>query len=256
MRTMAIALLLTALGLASMLNVQDSTPMAEADEPDRIELPGDAGEALFWQGGPRTVLLAHGAAYDAASWTDQAEAINDAGYAVLSLESIDPAAINTALEWLLVRHDAAGVVVIGASAGGGAALRALAEQRTGLVGLVLLGTTGETSELGDYPKLFTASEGERMTDRLETMADESPGESNRVEIIPGNAHAQATFDNPEGGQLLDEILAFLEQDAAWPVAIGTPVASPTDESSQETKDRHSAKSRTWPVPVSIRIQTA
>jgi len=211
----------------SLLAMQNSTPVAGSREsPDRIELPGEAGEALYWQGGPRAVLLAHGARFDAASWIEQAEAINDAGYSVLAVESISHESIQSAISWLLERRSATGVVVIGASAGGSAALDVLAEQPTGIVGLVLMGATGGTAELGAYPKLFTASEGEGMRDRLESMADEAPGNANRVEIIPGDAHAQNTFDEPEGAMLMDVILGFLNQDAAWPVVIGTPVASP------------------------------
>lgn len=219
-------LVMAASGIAYVGASQDGTPVAS--EPERVMLPIDAGEALFWDGGPRAVLLAHGAAYDAASWADQAEVMREAGFTVLSLESISPEAVTSGIEWLQNESGADGVVVIGASAGGGGALTALAENPDGVRGLVLLGATGETEGLGDYPKLFTASEGEGLTDRLEVMAEEAPGDANRVVIIPGDAHAQATFDNPEGEQLLDAIMMFLEEDATWPDVDSTPVASPTD----------------------------
>lgn len=195
---------------------------AVPSKAERVELPNDAGEALVWKAGPKAVLLAHGAVYDAASWTDQAEAMQLAGYSVLSVEDISADAILAAKTWLLEEQGATGVVVIGASAGGGGALSALAEDSSDVVGLVLLGATGSVDQIGDFPKLFTASEGEGITDRLETMAEEASGDSNQVEIIPGSAHAQATFKNPEGEQLLDAILQFLDEDAAWPEESGTP----------------------------------
>jgi len=225
---MAIGVLamILAAGYAPALGLQDGTPVAT--EAQSVMLPGDAGEALLWEGGPRAVLLAHGAAYDAASWTEQAEEMQEAGLTVLSLESISSETVVAGIAWLQDAQDANGVVVIGASAGGGGALTALAEEPDGVEGLILLGATGETGQLGDYPKLFTASEGEGMAERLEEMADEAPGDGNRVEIIPGDAHAQATFDNSEGDQLLEAIITFLEEDATWPEADGTPMASLTD----------------------------
>lgn len=218
--------LILATGLSPAQALQNGTPVAV--EAQSVMLPGDAGEALLWGGGPRAVLLAHGAAYDAASWTEQAEVMQEAGFTVLSLESISSETVAAGIEWLQAEQDANGVVVIGASAGGGGALSALAEEPDGVEGLILLGATGETEGLGEYPKLFIASEGEGMAERLEEMVANAPGDANRVEIIPGDAHAQATFDNPEGEQLLGVILTFLEEDASWPDADGTPVASPTD----------------------------
>lgn len=217
--------LVLATGISPAQALQSGTPVAE--EAQSVMLPGDSGEALLWDGGPRAVLLAHGAAYDAASWTEQAEVMQEVGFTVLSIESISPEAVASGVAWLQDEHDAVGVVVIGASAGGGGALSALAEDPDGVEGLILLGATGETEGLGEYPKLFTASEGEGMADQLEEMANEAPGDANRVEIIPGDAHAQATFDNPEGEQLLGAIITFLEENATWPDASGTPMASPT-----------------------------
>lgn len=202
--------------------VPQGTP---APTPQRITLPGDAGEALVWPGGPRAVLLAHGAVYDAASWEPQAEVMRAAGYTVLAVEDISASTIVAGIAWLRAAADATGVVVIGASAGGGGALRALADDPEGVVGLVLLGATGETAALGAYPKLFTASEGEGLTDRLEAMAAASPGDANRVEIIPGDAHAQATFRTPQGDRLLQSILAFLDADVVWQDGAATPEAS-------------------------------
>lgn len=216
--------------LATSMHVQESaeegTP--STGEREEVTVPNGVGDALMWVGGPRSVLLLHGAAYDAESWTDQAEALNDAGYTVLALESIEPEAIRSAIEWLVDSAGASAVVVIGASAGGGSALSALAEPLEGVVGLVLLGATGDPAGLGTYPKLFTASEGEGMTDRLEAMAEEAPGDVNLVETIPGDAHAQATFQQPEGEQLLDLILEFLESEVAWPAGLATPAGTPTD----------------------------
>ncbi len=133
-----------------------ATP-AVASESRRIEL--ENGEALLWPAGDRGVLLLHGAAYDAASWEPQATVLAGAGYTVLSLETLSAEAVVEGINFLTVNCGVSGVTVVGASAGGGSALGALAGDPPGVAGLVLLGATGETETLGDYPKLFTASEG-------------------------------------------------------------------------------------------------
>ncbi len=209
----------------SISAAKDTAP--PSPQPERIELPGGGGEALLWPGGNRAVLLAHGAVYDAASWSVQARELQFEGYTVLAVEDISGSALVSAIGWLMDEHGATGVVVIGASAGGAGALSAVAEHPSGVAGLVLLSATGPVEGLGDYPKLFAASDGEGMQDRLETMAADAPGDSNRVEIIPGSAHAQATFEEDEGRHLLDAILTFLNEEAAWPDGSGTPAATPT-----------------------------
>jgi pimeloyl-ACP methyl ester carboxylesterase len=217
------AISVVAIVLASSLTVTRAHDEATPDGSVSVQLPGDGGKALLWPGGDRAVLLVHGAVYDAASWTEQADVLQDERYTVLAVEEIAGPTITTALRWLLEERKVSSVVVIGASAGGGGAVRALSAQPDGVAGLVLMGTTGSVDGLGDYPKLFIASEGEGMRDRLEGMADEAAGDRNRVEIIPGDAHAQATFREPEGEQLLDLILRFLEDDAAWTDIGSTPV---------------------------------
>ncbi|MDQ3655251.1 MAG: alpha/beta hydrolase [Chloroflexota bacterium] len=188
-----------------------ATDRAAGSGGHRIEL--ESGEALVWPAGDRGVLLLHGAAYDAASWEPQAEMLAVQGFTVLSLESLSPEAIQEGIGFLTVECGATGVTVIGASAGGNAALGALAEDPPGVTGLVLLGATGEVGTLGEYPKLFTASEGEGLADRLATMADEAPGDRNETLVLPGSAHAQAIFESEQGDALIGAILAFLDETA-------------------------------------------
>jgi len=185
-----------------------ATPAA-ASEFQRIEL--GHGEALIWPAGERGVLLLHGAAYDAASWEPQATMLASQGYMVLSLETLSSEAVIEGIEFLIGDCGVAGVTVIGASAGGASALGALANDPPGVTGLVLLGATGEVDTLGEYPKLFTASEGEGLADRLATMAESAPGEANETLILPGSVHAQAIFETEQGDALMEAILAFLDE---------------------------------------------
>ncbi len=173
---------------------------------------GDA-EALLWGAGDAGVLLVHGAAYDAASWESQAEAIAAEGFAVLALEEISSDDVLAGIAYLTEDCGATGVTLIGASAGASAALTAAATQPDGIDQMILLSGTGDVSSLGDYPKLFVASEGEGLADTVETMATDAPGDANTALILPGSAHAQAIFDTDQGDPLLQEIITRLEQPA-------------------------------------------
>ncbi len=192
-----------------------ATAVAAGSESQRIALAH--GDARLWFGGDRGVLLLHGAAYDAASWAPQADVIAGAGFTVLALEELSTDAVLDGIDYLIDECGVAGVTVIGASAGGAAALQSLAAGPAGISGLILLSATGDVGELGDYPKLFTASEGEDLGDRLTMMADSAPGDHNETLILPGTAHAQAIFTTDQGEALLKAIQTFLDETAKWEV---------------------------------------
>ena len=193
-----------------------ASPPAGLAGGDALTVELTYGNALLWRAGERSVILLHGAAYDAASWEAEARAMAGQGFTVLAMEELSPDAVGEGISYLMDACGASGVVMVGASAGGGAALGALADQPEGISGLVLLSATGDVAALGEYPKLFVASEGEGLSDRLTMMADEAPGDRNETLILPGSAHAQAIFTSDQGGALVEAILAFLDETAAWP----------------------------------------
>ncbi len=194
--------------------VRDAGP-AGVFQSDATRISLEHGSALLWLSGERSVLLVHGAAYDAVSWEAQARALASQGFTVLAVEELGPDAVRDGLFYLLNVCGATGVTVIAASAGGEPALEALADPQQGIAGLILLGATGDVAALGSYPKLFVASEGEGLADWLSAMVDEAPGDRNETLILPGAAHAQAIFETDQGDDLVDAILAFLNETAAW-----------------------------------------
>ena len=70
---------------------------------------------------------------------------------------------------------------------------------------------GDVSELGEYPKLFVASEGEEISARVRRMAEEAPGDRNEALILPSSAHAQAIFRTEEGDRLTQSVLERIEE---------------------------------------------
>ncbi len=163
-------------------------------------------DALLWQAGEYGVVLAHGAAYDAASWRPQGETIAASGVTVLALEQTSPEDILAGIRFLKEEGGVSEVALIGASAGASTALAATAMEPAAVDQLVILSGTGDVSGLGDQPKLFVASEGEALAEATCRMAEDAPGAANEALILPGDAHAQAIFETEQGDSLLQAIL--------------------------------------------------
>ncbi len=182
-----------------------------AGPPESVEVAG--GEALLWGEGDRGAVLAHGAAYDAASWREQAERLAGNGVAALAVEDTSARSVAEAAGYLREERGVRNVTLIGASAGTAGVLGA-AEETPGLVdGVILLSGTGEVSGLGEYPKLFVASEGEGLAEEVRRMAERAPGTRNEALILPGDAHAQAVFGTDQGERVMRAILERLKDNA-------------------------------------------
>ncbi len=190
-----------------------ATPVPTGADASPVEL--EHGNALLWGSGEHGLLLLHGAVYDAASWEDQATVLANHGFSVLAMEELAPDAVQDGIAYLMKTCGVSGFTVIGASAGGSAALKVLADKPEGITGLILLSATGDVDALGEYPKLFVASAGEGFEQRLESMANDAPGDQNQTLILPGSAHAQAIFPTDQGEPLVNAILAFLDDTVDW-----------------------------------------
>jgi pimeloyl-ACP methyl ester carboxylesterase len=175
---------------------------------ERLAIPG-SGEALLWGGGTEAVVLAHGAAFDAASWEPQAEAIAAQGQLVLAVEEIGAEEILAAVEYLRAERSARSVALIGASAGADASLRALSAEPEAVDQLITLSVNSTAEGLGEEPKLFIASEDESVAALSAELAASADGSENEALLLAGSAHAQAIFDGFEGATALEAILERL-----------------------------------------------
>jgi hypothetical protein len=72
---------------------------------------------------------------------------------------------------------------------------------SGATAVILLSGTGEVSGLGEYPKLFFASEGEGLAEKMRRMAERAPGSRNEVLILPEDAHAQTISRDGSGKEV-------------------------------------------------------
>lgn len=174
-----------------------------------VSLPGTW--AVLWGEGERGVVLAHGAAYGAASWEPQGQTLGENGVATLAVEDTSPSNLRTAIRYLKEEGGVESVALVGASAAARPGLEVGGEDPEKIDQLILLSGIGDVSGLGEYPKLFVASEGEGIAERVRQMADEAPGDRNEALILPGDAHAQAIFQTQEGERLMQVILERIEE---------------------------------------------
>ncbi len=169
------------------------------------------GDALTWGDGDYGVVLAHGAAFDAASWEEQAVALAEAGATVVAVEDISPESIEAAVDQL--NEDGIDdVALIGGSAGADAILQLVSDQPDLPDQLILLSPNTTVEGLGEQPKLFIASEDEPVADVSEELASSAPGDDNEALILPGSAHAQNIFETDQGDEVLDAMLQRLSQE--------------------------------------------
>ncbi len=169
-------------------------------------------DAIVWGTGDRGAVLAHGAAYAAASWKDQGRTLAENGVVALAVEETSASNVRSAINYLKEESGVGSVTLIGASAGSRGVLEA-AEASSEEVGqIILLSGMGDVSGLGEQPKLFVASEGEGiLAEEVIRMAEEAPGSENGALLLPGDVHAQAIFQTEEGERLTQTILERLEE---------------------------------------------
>lgn len=166
--------------------------------------------ALRWGDGDYGVVLAHGAAFDAASWEEQATAIAEQGATVIAVEDISTDGIRAAVDEL--RSDGIeSVALVGGSAGADAILELASSEPNLPDQLILLSPNGTVDGLGSEPKLFIASEDEPVANVSTELAESAPGDDNEAIVLPGSAHAQNIFDTDQAERVLDAILKRIEQ---------------------------------------------
>lgn len=185
-----------------------STAVGGDSSGKTISIAGSS--ALRWGDGDYGVVLAHGAAFDAASWEKQAVAIAELGATVIAVEDIGQDAIRDAVEQLH-GEGVADVALVGASAGADAILDLSSQEPRLADQLILLSPNATVDGLGDQPKLFVASKDEPVAHVSTELAESSPVDDNEVKILPGSAHAQNIFATDLAGPVLDAMLERLKR---------------------------------------------
>ncbi len=200
-----------ALSLSACMHSDGGSMPAEgpvSSTGERIDIGDD--EALTWGEGDYGVVLAHGAAFDASSWEGQAVAIADQGATVIAVENIAPEAIAAAVS-ALEDDGLSDVALVGGSAGADAILQLLSDEPEIADLVITLAVNAEVDGIGEAPKLFIVSEEDPVADTSIALAENASGSDNRLEVLPGSAHAQNIFDTDQGDAALQLILDRLAQ---------------------------------------------
>jgi len=216
--TRPVAFVLTALAA--------TVSLAAAPVPREISFPtADGGTVvadLYGDTGRDAVVLAHGAAFDRASWRGFAAVLVAHGYQVLAIDfrgygKSKPGSAKDALfEDVLAavrylrRSGAPRVSVVGASMGGGAVLRAAAVAAPGEIDRVVLLSPAPTPDPAAIKPttLFIASRDEPAIERIREQFARAR-EPKRLVLLPGSAHAQHIFDTDQADALRTAVLDFL-----------------------------------------------
>ncbi len=184
-----------------------STPAADGQQLEPMVVQLGTGEALVWGSGAYGVVLVHGAIYDAASWTAQAETIAAEGFSVVAIENATADDVAAATDYLVREHQIDGVALVGASAGTSPVLNVASSDPGRIDQIIILAGSGDVTNLGTMPKLFIAAENDGSAlERARQMAAEAPGSNNQALIVSGSAHAQALFQTPQGDEVLQAIV--------------------------------------------------
>ncbi len=105
--------------------------------------------------------------------------------AALAVEDVSLGSLPFAVDYLKEAYDAESVALVGASAGTGPVLQVAEEDPEEISQIIVLSGIGDVSGLGEYPKLFVASEGEGVSERPRQMAEEGRGD--RIEALTSRA---------------------------------------------------------------------
>jgi hypothetical protein len=174
-----------------------------------LTLP-DGSAARQWGDGPYGLVLVHDADRDAASWDAPAQQLAEEGMTVVAVEEDTAAAVEAAIEHL----HAAGVervAVLAAGSGADAALAVGRDDPQLIDQLIALSADGDATELGVFPKLFVASDGEAAAAEAERMVDEAPGDWNALYLAPGGDSGQAILSGSGGEAALEAIILRLAE---------------------------------------------
>ncbi|WP_435155814.1 alpha/beta hydrolase [Haladaptatus sp. DFWS20] len=164
------------------------------------------------------VVFAHGVGFDRRSWLPQARSLAEQGYTCLTIDLILDDRTTTvgyvlaAIRYLRQRVGVKNVVLIGASAGANAVVRANAQAKSGTIDGTLALSPGKSADSASGMqgwKLFVVSKGDkqRFVQTTKQMHENAPNPK-RYEEISGSAHGQHAFEENDYAMqsLMNELL--------------------------------------------------
>ncbi len=167
--------------------------------------------ARRWGDGPYGLVLVTDAGRDPSSWDRPASSFAGEGMTVVALDAGSTAIRVQGAIQALQDAGVERVAVLAAGSGSVPAMELGATWPQLVDQLILLSARGNVSRLGDFPKLFVASEDEGAAAEAVRMADEAPGDWNSLYLAEGDASGQEILEGPGAEGALEAILVHLEE---------------------------------------------
>jgi pimeloyl-ACP methyl ester carboxylesterase len=189
---------------------------APAGSGARVEFGTDGG-GIAWGDGDYGVVLVHDSGADADAWDPVAATMAEQGMTALATDRTEAAAVRAAIRYLRDERGLERIALVAAGSGGVAALAVGRESPELVDQLILISVPGDASsvaelgELGEFPKLFAASEGEAAATAAEAMTGAAPGLWNALFLAPGSASGLAIFSSDGGDEMLAAVLRRLDE---------------------------------------------
>lgn len=188
--------------------------------PQTVTFDGTDGvtvEGTVYGSGDCGVILVPQINLDRESWQPQAEELATMGHLVLSIDENPDnraASVRGAIRYLREQRSVSTVVLLGASSGGEAVVRANAATDAPVAGTVTLSAAGAADQAGDLQgrSLFVVSTGDedRFVQTARQLAENAPEPSRLIEY-EGSAHGQAIFGSEHGEDLLVQVTGFVRK---------------------------------------------
>ena len=129
----------------------------------------------------------------------------------MRLVAVAPGALEPAITWLH-GEGIERVAVMAVDGPGAQAAFEIGTDAPQLVDqLITISARGNVGRLGEFPKLFVASEGEAAAAQATEMADRAAGAWNAALLVPGDASGLAILDGEGADELRSGILRRLEE---------------------------------------------
>ena len=186
------------------------TPTATANPADGEPVVIGAFTGLLWGSGDYGVVLVGASGGSASSWREPALALAAEDMTALALNDYSYTIVVEAIEYLQQQRRVQQVALIGVSTGAPPVIGAGIIRPELVDQIIVVSGFGEYQDMGEFPKLFIAAEGEAgMVRRARQMASESAGTDNEALILPGSAGGEALFNGASGDALLAAIIERL-----------------------------------------------
>jgi pimeloyl-ACP methyl ester carboxylesterase len=205
---------------ASTASAVESTASSTSSGPRTVTFPAAGGTeitgTLYGSGGCGVVFVPQ-VNLDRGSWQPQASALADRGYVALAVDENPDARAGSvlgAVDYLRTDVGVDTLVLVGASTGGEAVVRATARADDGAVdGLVALSAAGGASVAGDLQgrSLFVASSGDeqRFVATARKLHEGAP-DPTALELYDGSAHGQGLFDSAHAEDLRSRLYGLVD----------------------------------------------